>query len=146
MRGKGLIPNSERTHEELSANGRKGALKSLQVRRRKKELRSLLTEFLSTPVRMSKEDLPEEIITALKERGYSYLTLKERGALLLALRMSKGDIRASLLVSKLIGEYDETLSLVSQNVLQPVLVTVSNEDEADAVRTDIEEGGVCENM
>lgn len=107
---KGLKPNTERTPEELAENGRKGGLKAAERRRKKKEMRELLSDFLSTPVALKSEDIPEEVVNVLKAAGYTDITLKERGALLLALKMSRGDIRASLLVSKMIGEYKEDIS------------------------------------
>lgn len=129
---KGLKPNTERTPEELAANGRKGGLRSVEVRRKKKEVRALLSDFLSTPVKIGKE-IPEEIVEALKAAGYKDITLKERGALLLAYRMSLGDIRASLLVSKMIGEYTEELSaadMEADDTPQPIVITVADEAEA----------------
>lgn len=42
-----LIPNSQRSPEQVRANGRKGGLKSGESRRRKKELKELLNIALS---------------------------------------------------------------------------------------------------
>lgn len=107
---KGLKPNTERTPEELAENGRKGGLKAAEKRRKKKEMRELLSDFLSTPVALNSDEIPEEVVNVLKAAGYTDITLKEKGALALALKMSRGDIRASLLVSKMIGEYNEDVT------------------------------------
>lgn len=128
-----LKPNSERTHEELVANGRKGGIKSAEARRRSKELRALLGDFLSTPVAFDTDTLPDELVRALRKAGYKDITLKERGALLLAWKMSLGDIRAALLVSKMIGEYTEELAAADMSAAteaQPVVITVASAEEA----------------
>lgn len=141
MSKKGLIPNTERTAEELRANGRKGGLKSVETRRKKKEVRALLSEFLNTPVKLDKGQIPEELVAALKAAGYKDITLKERGALLLAYRMSIGEVRASLLVSKMIGEYTEELGagdLAEDDTPQPIVITVASEEEAADLSTEYE--------
>ena len=127
---KGLIPNSQRTKEELAANGRKGGLKSGERKRKNKELRALIGDFLNTRVSIGKE-IPEEVIEALKASGYKDITLKERGALLLAWKMSLGDIRASLLVAKMIGEYSEevTPAELEEDIFTPIVITVASEEE-----------------
>lgn len=131
MSKKGLIPNSQRTPEELAANGRKGGLKAAEKKRKVREVRALLTEFLSTPVKITKA-IPEEIVNALKEAGYKDITLKERGALLLAWKMSLGDLRASMLVSKMIGEYTEEINPADMDEVapQPIRIVVESEEEA----------------
>lgn len=131
MRKNGLIPNSARSREELVANGRKGGLKAAERKRKNKEVRALLSDFLSTPVKIN-EAIPEEVVAALKGAGYKDITLKERGALLLAWKMSLGDLRAAMLVSKMIGEYSEDVSPadIEEALVQPIVVTVANEDEA----------------
>lgn len=134
MSKKGLVPNTERTPEELRENGRKGGLKAAEKKRKIRELRTILTDFLSTPVPISKE-IPEEVVNALKAAGYKDITLKERGALLLAWKMSKGDLRASLLVSKMIGEYNEELGFndMEDTTPQAIRIVVAGDEEAAAL-------------
>lgn len=131
MATKGLKPNTERTPEELRENGRKGGLKAAEKKRKVREVRALLTEFLSTPVKIGKE-IPEEVVNALKEAGYKDITLKERGALLLAWKMSKGDLRASMLVSKMIGEYNEEVDIadIEEDTPQAIRIVVAGDEEA----------------
>lgn len=133
MNTKSLVPNSARTKEELAANGRKGGKASGEARRRKKEVRELLTTFLDTTVKIG-TDIPEELAKALKAKGYKDLTLKERGALLLAYRYSQGDLRAAMLVSKMIGEYTEEIAAADmegeEEGVQPIVITVASEEEA----------------
>ena len=128
MSKKGLVPNTERTPEELRENGRKGGLKAAEKKRKIRELRTLLTDFLS-------KEIPEEVINALKAAGYKDITLKERGALLLAWKMSKGDLRASLLVSKMIGEYNEELGFgdMEDTTPQAIRIVVAGDEEAAAL-------------
>ena len=132
---KGLIPNTERTPEELAANGRKGGLKAAEKRRKKKEMRELLSDFLSTPIALESDEIPEGIVATLKEAGYSDITLKEKGALLLALKMSRGDLRASLLVSKMIGEYKEDVAegLLAEDRPQILIKCGEDDDPLDVV-------------
>lgn len=134
MSRKGLKPNTERTPEELRENGRKGGLKAAEKKRKVRELRALLTDFLSTPVAIG-NDIPDEVVNALKAAGYNDITLKERGALLLAWKMSKGDLRASLLVSKMIGEYNEELGFgdMEDTTPQAIRIVVAGDEEAAAL-------------
>lgn len=48
MNESNLIPNSKRTKEELSEMGRKGGIKSGEVRRRNRELRKLIPLLFET--------------------------------------------------------------------------------------------------
>ena len=128
---KGLIPNTERTPEELAANGRKGGLKAAEKRRKKKQMRELLSDFLSTPVALKSDEMPDELVDALKKAGYEDITLKEKGALLLALKMSRGDIRASLLVSKMIGEYNEDVTAEVFNQDEDERLPMAAEEEME---------------
>ena len=133
MEKKGLIPNSARSREELVANGRKGGLKAAERKRKVKELRALLNDFLSTPVQI-KNEIPEEIVAALKAAGYKDITLKERGALLMAYKMSLGDLRAALLVSKMIGEYTEEVTNADvEEGDSAIVITVADKKEAKAI-------------
>ena len=128
-----IIPNSQRTKEELSANGRKGGLKSAASRRRKKEFRALLNEFLSVPVSLYDDyEVPTALHGALEDMGFKELTLKERGALLLAYKVSRGELRAALLVSKLIGEYSEDPSAELEDEAEPspIMITADTSEEA----------------
>lgn len=50
-----LIPNSQRSPEEVRENGRKGGIKSGEVRRAKKTFRELMKDYGSLP----SEDRPE---------------------------------------------------------------------------------------
>lgn len=47
MNDQNLIPNSERTREELQEMGRKGGIKSGESRRRKRELQQLAKIFFA---------------------------------------------------------------------------------------------------
>lgn len=46
MNDSNLIPNSERTSEELREMGRKGGIKSGEVRRKKRDMRKILRIML----------------------------------------------------------------------------------------------------
>lgn len=141
MEKKGLIPNTSRSREELVANGRKGGLKAAERKRKNKEVRALLSDFLSTPVKIT-DAIPEEVVNALKKAGYKDITLKERGALLLAWKMSLGDLRAAMLVSKMIGEYSEELTtadMEGDDTPQPIVITVATEEEAADMEAEFSE-------
>lgn len=129
-----LVPNSQRTPEQIRANGRKGGLASARARKRNKLLRELLTEFLSLKVKPKAKELPPELVEIIAKAGLKDLTLKERGALMFAYQMSIGKLNPTLFVSKMIGEYDDSIQAVEVEVEQteaqtPIIVQVSNQSE-----------------
>ena len=50
MNDSNLIPNSERTPEELQEMGRKGGIKSGEVRRKKRDMRKMMRMMLDALV------------------------------------------------------------------------------------------------
>lgn len=134
---KTLKRNTDRSPEELAAMGRKGGLAAAENRKRKKDLRESLSAFLDAEVKVSAKDFPEEISEVLRKKGIKRLTLREKAALTLALKMSCGDLRAMLLGAKIVGEYNEALAPVdvdSEEGIkqpQPILIQVGSAAEAE---------------
>jgi len=108
MNEQNLIPNSQRSPNEVRENGRKGGIKSGRVRREKRTMKQLLEIALSMMVTNKKGE------TASR---------KEVIAVQLVNKAASGDLRAMDLLTKLIGE---------QIVRQETEVTVKK-DKYDAM-------------
>ena len=101
-----LIPNSQRSPEELREMTRKGGIKSGETRRRKRDSRIQMLEILKCV-----PDLDERAIDNLKRLG-----MKGKGANkdkfpieqiaygALVQKAMKGDVRAHALIQEMIGE------------------------------------------
>ena len=70
MNDKNLIPNSERSPKEVRENGRKGGIKSGQVRREQKTYRDMAKAMLSATI------TDENILNELKAYGLSETDVK----------------------------------------------------------------------
>ena len=60
-----LIPNNMRSPNEVRANGRKGGIASGESRRRKKELREMLEEYLAMPAKVNGKDATRKDVMVL---------------------------------------------------------------------------------
>ena len=95
-----LIPTSERSKEEAREIGRKGGIKSGEVRREKAQLKSAIKTILSLPVKDPK------IKAQLKELGMADGDIDNSilPALGLFKKACKGDSSAARLLAELNGE------------------------------------------
>ena len=95
-----LIPNSERSPKEVRENGKKGGIRSGEVRREKAQLKSAIKTILSLPVKDPK------IKAQLKELGMADGDIDNSilPALGLFKKACKGDSSAARLLAELNGE------------------------------------------
>lgn len=97
-----LIPNSERSPKEVRENGKKGGIRSGEVRREKAQLKSAIKTILSLPVKDPK------IKAQLKDLGMADGDIDNSilPALGLFKKACKGDSSAARLLAELNGEND----------------------------------------
>ena len=95
-----LIPNSKRTKQELSENGRKGGIKARETKRRNKTFRELATIFLKEKIQS------EELKSKMIALGIADEECTNKMALLFASWMQgvKGNIKAIEFIRDTIGE------------------------------------------
>lgn len=96
-----LLPASIRTEEERKANGRKGGIKSVEIRRKKKVLRELVSAFLTCP---AEESIAIAVSRQFKEYKKSDVTNALAMTVALYRRALKGDPRAFEVLRDTIGE------------------------------------------
>lgn len=98
---KNIKPASERTHEELVKNGRKGGIKSGEVKREKKLFREAIEKKLGKSL--------DDIIDALMKKA------------------AKGDVQASVFLRDTIGE--KPTDKVEADVNNDITINVELSDE-----------------
>lgn len=100
MNDKNLIPfTSEQSREEAERNGRKGGIKSGETRRRKKALKSLMNDLLSSDI------VNDDIYNSTVDMGFG--TDPTYGAAVVAAMVRQaalGDTKAFNAIVDLIGE------------------------------------------
>ena len=110
MKTDNLIPQAHTlTLEEQSAGGKA----SVKARRRKKAMRELMREALAFEVSNSNGEKK---------------SLEEIGALKIAEKYAKGDIKAAEFIAKLLGEYEQKVKVEGE--MKGVQVVVKSDDEA----------------
>lgn len=139
MAGKdNLIPNSQRSPEEVRANGRKGGIKSGQVRRQKANLKKALNTILLSDVSS------EQLAKTLEGLGYDR-TNESAMALAMVQKAIKGDVKAFEQVSRLVAtekdEYDikeqrTRIELNKANVKKATADARVSENKADKLTSD----------
>lgn len=108
-----LIPFDKRTEEEQRAIATMGGKASGEARRRKKAMREMLSEALQ--------------IVVTNSQGESK-TLEEIGAMKVAEKYAKGDLKAAEFIARLLGEYEQKVKL--EGNMRSVQVVVNDEDTA----------------
>ena len=95
-----LIPNSERSPNEVRENGRKGGINSGVARRRKKSLKEAADLFLSLPVSDTKSR------NKIAKQGVDPEDIDNQMAIIVGLSMkaAKGDSKAAKVLFDLLGE------------------------------------------
>jgi len=100
MNKSNLIPNSERSPEEVRENGRKGGIASGKARRRKKLIKEQLELLLSLPLK------DENAKMKLKQLGIDADNLDNQMAMIIAIwnKALKGDVQAFNSIRDTVGE------------------------------------------
>lgn len=95
-----LIPNSERSPNEVRENGRKGGVNSGVARRRKRSLKEAADLFLSLPVADKKQ------WNKIARQGVDPEDVDNQMAIIVGLSMkaAKGDSKAAKVLFDLLGE------------------------------------------
>lgn len=108
-----LIPFDKRTEEEQRRIATMGGKASGEARRQKRAMRELMREALTFEVANSQGEKK---------------SLEEIGALKIAEKYAKGDIKAAEFIAKLLGEYEQKVKL--EGDMRSVQVVVNDEDTA----------------
>ena len=95
-----IVPSSS----EARKNGRKGGIKSGEVRRRKKSMKSVLSAMLNADV------VSDEIYNSAAELGVDVMEMTYQAAIMAALvrRAASGDVAAVREIRSIIGEDNDT--------------------------------------
>ena len=125
MNNENLIPNSQRSPSEVRENGRKGGIKSGQVRREQKTYREMAKAMLSATI------TDENILNDLKAYGISETDVKAYTLLGMIKASGNGSHNAFDRLMILLGE--ETQATTSEqekqaNLLSAIEKTVKNGD------------------
>lgn len=114
------MPNPENlsklTHEQLSANGRKGALKANENRKLRKSMQEEMLLILSLPMKKKTKDAVNKLLTvdkakALEEFKGKNTTVQTQMMLKLAQMAMTGNIKAMQLILELSGETKQEVNL-----------------------------------
>ena len=105
-----LIPNTERTPEELREQTRKGGIASGESRRRRKSMREWAEVFGAMPVKVKG---PDGSVTDSDTLGGIIAAQMAKA--------SKGDTKAAKFVAELLGEMEKTI-----NVKTPAPLVISD--------------------
>ena len=125
MNNENLIPNSQRSPSEVRENGRKGGIKSGQVRREQKTYREMAKAMLSATI------TDENILNELKAYGISEIDVKAYTLLGMIKASGNGSHNAFDRLMILLGE--ETQATTSEqekqaNLLSAIEKAVKNGD------------------
>lgn len=100
------------TKEQLSANGKKGAQRSAEIRRQKKAMREEMIMMLSLPVKRSIRNAANKMLTidkakALADFSSRNTTVQTQILLKLTQMAMSGNIKAMQLIMELSGEMNQ---------------------------------------
>lgn len=100
------------THEQLSANGRKGGIKSQENNRRKKAMKEEMLLILSLPVKRSTTNAANKLLSvdkakALADFSSKNTTVQTQILLKLTQMAMSGNIKAMQLIMELSGEANQ---------------------------------------
>ena len=112
-----LIPNSERTPEQLREQTRKGGIASGKARREKKMFRETLESLLTMPMKDGKSADVDEIRSFASVKGQN-ISVQEAILIAQIQKAMKGDTRAAEYVRDTIGENPSTK--VEADIVIPV--------------------------
>jgi hypothetical protein len=117
---KNLIPNSERSPSEVRENGRKGGIKSGEVRREQKTYRDMAKAMLSATI------TDENILNELKAYGLSETDVKAYTLLGMIKASGNGSHNAFDRLMELIGEKEQNQN---ENVIAKLDKVLGDIDE-----------------
>ena len=120
MNEKNLIPNSERSPIEVRENGRKGGIKSGEVRREQKTYRDMAKAMLSAKI------TDENILNELKSYGLSETDVKAYTLLGMIKASANGSHNAFDRLMELIGEKEQNQN---ENVIAKLDKVLGDIDE-----------------
>lgn len=120
MNDKNLIPNSERSPKEVRENGRKGGIKSGEVRREQKTYREMAKAMLSATI------TDENILNELKAYGLSETDVKAYTLLGMIKASGNGSHNAFDRLMELIGEKEQNQN---ENVIAKLDKVLGDIDE-----------------
>lgn len=130
------MPNPENitslTREQLSANGRKGGLKSAKVRRQKMMMAEELKLILALPVNSKVKNMANKLLTsdrakALADFSKRNTTVQTQILLKLTEMSMRGNLKAIELIMELTGEMNQkTVDTSALDRLDNILVNLSN--------------------
>lgn len=125
MNNENLIPNSQRSPSEVRENGRKGGIKSGQVRREQKTYREMAKAMLSATI------TDENILNELKAYGISETDVKAYTLLGMIKASGNGSHNAFDRLMVLLGEETQTTTSEQEkqaNLLSAIEKAVKNGD------------------
>ena len=125
MNEKNLIPNSERSPSEVRENGRKGGIKSGEVRREQKTYRDMAKTMLSATIKDKK------ILDELQAYGLSETDVKAYTLLGMIKASGNGSHHAFDRLMMLVGEETQTATSEQEkqaNLLKAIQEAVKNGD------------------
>ena len=120
MNEKNLIPNSKRSPSEVRKNGRKGGIKSGEVRREQKTYRDMAKAMLSATI------TDENILNELKSYGLSETDVKAYTLLGMIKASGNGSHNAFDRLMELIGEKEQNQN---ENVIAKLDKVLGDIDE-----------------
>ena len=120
MNEKNLIPNSERSPKEVRENGRKGGIRSGEVRREQKTYRDMAKAMLSATI------TDENILNELKAYGLSETDVKAYTLLGMIKASGNGSHNAFDRLMELIGEKEQNQN---ENVIAKLDKVLGDIDE-----------------
>ena len=120
MNDKNLIPNSERSPKEVRENGRKGGIKSGQVRREQKTYREMAKAMLSATI------TDENILNELQAYGLRETDVKAYTLLGMIKASGNGSHNAFDRLMELIGEKEQNQN---ENVIAKLDKVLGDIDE-----------------
>ena len=120
MNDKNLIPNSERSPKEVRENGRKGGIKSGQVRREQKTYREMAKAMLSATI------TDENLLNELKAFGITETDVKAYTLLGMIKASGNGSHNAFDRLMELIGEKEQNQN---ENVIAKLDKVLGDIDE-----------------
>ena len=120
MNDKNLIPNSERSPNEVRENGRKGGIKSGEVRREQKTYREMAKAMLSATI------TDENILNELQAYGLSETDVKAYTLLGMIKASGNGSHNAFDRLMELIGEKEQNQN---ENVIAKLDKVLGDIDE-----------------
>lgn len=112
---KNLIPNSERTPNELREITQKGGIASGKARRERKAMKETLETLLSMPLKNGQEADLDEIQSLASTKGKN-ITVQEAIMLAQIQKAMKGDTKAAEYVRDTIGQKPDSKMNIDMNL------------------------------